>query len=291
MRRGLVFAAMLWLGGCSLSDSISSHSIDYDRALEDVTNAMLVSNIQRARDGAPLHFTDLSQIRGSLQLQLQAQASAPFGPQYVSTTRTRAAIQSTTGVSSSPPFDVVPLNTKEFTEGITTPMTMQTLGYYFDRGPVGLKSDLLKIFVEHVDLINDYARDQVECDFYDRPNRTVRFTDPTNTPKPGCDERARQDFQLDVPPDQIVNFQDILVQLGRRLVQTSYQNYVPFGHPLRVTDSEFLKEAGSLAASGLEVRPAAENGMIHLYRKTSESAICLEPTAGAPQTQQAWLLL
>ncbi len=54
---------LAFLGGCSLSGAVTRSSLDYDQVLEAVTNDMLVTNILLARDQAPLHFTDLSQIR------------------------------------------------------------------------------------------------------------------------------------------------------------------------------------------------------------------------------------
>ena len=116
-RRGSPVIAMLLLAGCSLAPVIAENTLDYNTAVETVTNGVLVSNILRARDGAPLYFSDLSQIRGAVQLSLQAQTTLPYGPAFPA-----AAGASAQGgplaVSSQPGFDVAPLNTKKFAEGM-----------------------------------------------------------------------------------------------------------------------------------------------------------------------------
>ena len=73
---------MLLLAGCSLAPVIAENTLDYNTAVETVTNGVLVSNILRARDGAPLYFSDLSQIRGAVQFSLQAQTTLPYGPVF-----------------------------------------------------------------------------------------------------------------------------------------------------------------------------------------------------------------
>jgi hypothetical protein len=110
-RGGSPIIAMLLLAGCSLAPVIAENTLDYNTAVETVTNGVLVSNILRTRDGAPLYFSDLSQIRGAVQLSLQAQTTLPYGPAFP------AAGASAQGgplaVSSQPGFDVAPLNTKK----------------------------------------------------------------------------------------------------------------------------------------------------------------------------------
>ena len=291
-RCSLVLAALLTLSACSLSDSVAGNSIDYDRALEDVGNAMVVSNILRARDGAPLHFTDLSQIRGSLQLQMQGQLSAPIGPQYVSSTRTRAGLLSTVTTSTNPSFDVVPLNTKQFTEGITTPVELKTLQYYADEvgdsdraGRPFFSLMLIRLFIEKIDLISDRDGNRIVCEFYNHPNGDLRAAEFSNTPSSDCDRRALATFALDrnhmrISSSGTVNFNDIVPQLARRLVLVAY--HAPFGPPIHVSDREFLDQAGRLAADGLNLRAVPNRpGLFQLYKAAAQTVLCLEPQADA----------
>jgi hypothetical protein len=73
---------MLLLAGCSLAPVIAESTLNYNTTVETVTNGVLVTNILRARDSAPLYFSDLSQIRGAVQVSLQAQTTMPYGPMF-----------------------------------------------------------------------------------------------------------------------------------------------------------------------------------------------------------------
>ena len=127
----LVVGLML-LAGCSLAPVIAENSLDYNTTVETVTNSVLVTNILRARDGAPLYFSDLSQIRGAVQLNLQAQTTVPYGPVFPA-----AAGASAQGgpiaVNSQPGFDFAPLNTKKFAEGMLEGIDPKVFAYFIQR--------------------------------------------------------------------------------------------------------------------------------------------------------------
>jgi len=114
------------LMGCSFGGYVADSSSDYNDTLADVANKQLVINILRARDNLPLEFSDLSQIRGSIQGTAALQPTAPFGPLRASTTRTSDG--GTLSVQLNPTFDIAPLNTQDFTKGTLTPIdiTMST---------------------------------------------------------------------------------------------------------------------------------------------------------------------
>jgi hypothetical protein len=70
------------LEGCafgSFSSYISDSSVEYNATIEAATNIDLVANILRTHEQEPLYFSDLSQIRDTVQLQIPAQVSAPLG--------------------------------------------------------------------------------------------------------------------------------------------------------------------------------------------------------------------
>jgi hypothetical protein len=131
-RGGSPIISMLLLAGCSLAPVIAENTLDYNTAVETVSNSVLVSNVLRARDGAPLYFSDLSQIRGAVQLSLQAQTTLPYGPAFPA-----AAGASAQGgplaVSSQPGFDVAPLNTKKFAEGMLEGIDVKVFAYFIQR--------------------------------------------------------------------------------------------------------------------------------------------------------------
>ena len=131
-RGGSPIISMLLLAGCSLAPVIAENTLDYNTAVETVSNSVLVSNVLRARDGAPLYFSDLSQIRGAVQLSLQTQTTVPYGPVFPG-----AAGASAQGgplaVSSQPGFDVAPLNTKKFAQGMLEGIDVKVFAYFIQR--------------------------------------------------------------------------------------------------------------------------------------------------------------
>ncbi len=123
---------MLLLAGCSLAPVIAESTLNYNTTVETVTNGVLVTNILRVRDGAPLYFSDLSQIRGAVQLSLQAQTTVPYGPMFPAGAGASAQAGPLT-VSSQPGFDVAPLNTKKFAEGMLEGIDVKVFAYFIQR--------------------------------------------------------------------------------------------------------------------------------------------------------------
>jgi hypothetical protein len=136
-RSFLAFAAMLMalaLCACSGSGYVSRSTADYNVAVEDATNNMLVVNVLRARDEAPLSFSDLSQIRGSLSVSAASQAAWPFGPFGHDSSRTNTVSAGPVSLAINPSFDIAPLNTKQFSEGVLQSVSPDLLYYYLQRG-------------------------------------------------------------------------------------------------------------------------------------------------------------
>jgi hypothetical protein len=130
---GLSVAGALLLAGCSLGTAITENSADYNATIEDVTNAALVSNVLRARDHAPLYFSDLAQIRGSLQLNVQpAQTIIPYA-HFLGSTTPSTVQAGPLNVGTQPGFDYAPLNTKIFAEGMLTGIDERVFAYFVQR--------------------------------------------------------------------------------------------------------------------------------------------------------------
>jgi hypothetical protein len=130
---GLSVASALLLAGCSLGPAITENSADYNTTIEDVTNAALVSNVLRARDHAPLYFSDLAQIRGLLQLNVQpAQTIIPYA-HFLGSTTPSSVQAGPLNVNSQPGFDYAPLNTKIFAEGMLTGIDEKVFAYFIQR--------------------------------------------------------------------------------------------------------------------------------------------------------------
>jgi hypothetical protein len=127
----IVLAATL--AGCGWADQLSGHSVEYNVQAATVKNQTLLINVLRAANRQPLQFTDLSTISGSVSVSGSASFSFPFGGPREGASRTDNFNPSIT-VSNSPTYTVAVLNTKEFYQGILTPIPMKTLSYYINIG-------------------------------------------------------------------------------------------------------------------------------------------------------------
>ncbi len=133
MLRILLFISIFLLASCGLGPLLSSDVIDYFNVHDLAANRIILLNILRARDGAPLHFSELSLVRGQISASASASASFPFGPLMHATSPRRGA--SIGGnVSVSPSFDVGSLDTRDFTMGVMAPIAPATLKFFLDEG-------------------------------------------------------------------------------------------------------------------------------------------------------------
>jgi hypothetical protein len=148
-------AALLALptGGCSLGADIGRHSIAYNGTVERVTDTLLLTNVLRARDRAPLHFTAIGAIHGALGL------SAGVG--YDLSGVANSAILPAILGSTNPSFDIGPLDRQEFARGLIRPIDPGLFRLLSDRGlPDQL---LIHLLVQRFDdgrtqVVNDPSR-------------------------------------------------------------------------------------------------------------------------------------
>ena len=124
MTRALLLLALL-LPGCSLSGAIGSHSVDYNHSVEQAADTLLVVNILRARDGAPLHFTTIGAIHGAFTV------SAGIGYDL---TAVNNGVQPAGLVASNPSFDIGPLDRQEFARGLLRPIDPALFRLLSDHG-------------------------------------------------------------------------------------------------------------------------------------------------------------
>lgn len=133
MHRVLAFGLSIWLCGCGLTAPvIQSDSLSFSDVIEDTTNKLLLLNVLRARDKAPLHFADIPVIRESMQ------QSASFGLSNILGVMTGTTLRDTRtlGITAqkAPSFDVNHLQSKDFITGISSPIDAKYVKYWLDRG-------------------------------------------------------------------------------------------------------------------------------------------------------------
>jgi len=120
------------LSGCITSGEIKSDTMSFDDVIEDTTNKLLLLNVLRARDKAPLHFADIPVIRESMQESLTLGGTRVYGPVPGTTLRNSTFLNGF--VSKSPSFEVNHLDSKDFVTGISSPIDVKFVKYWLDRG-------------------------------------------------------------------------------------------------------------------------------------------------------------
>lgn len=132
MQRTATLLLLALLSGCTLSGALKSDAVSYDDVIEETTDKFLVVNILRARDKAPLHFSDIPLIHESLQATASLSPTVPFGSSPAPSS-TRKSATATVSVQSSPTFDLNHLDTKDFVTGIASPIDAKFVKYWLDR--------------------------------------------------------------------------------------------------------------------------------------------------------------
>jgi hypothetical protein len=117
-----------------LGEGISHQVLDYFQVNDLASNQIILLNILYARDGAPLHFSELSQVRGQLSASASASTTFPFSAINHATMAPRDLATIGASVSSAPSFDIASLDTKDFTAGVMAPITPQTVKFFLDEG-------------------------------------------------------------------------------------------------------------------------------------------------------------
>src|SRR5580700_8659373 len=86
---------VMLLAGCTGAPLMGLEVSDYREMFNNTGDEQILFNILRAKDQAPIHFTELQTLGASNQLSASLQASEPFGELHNATTR--ASLQGTAG--------------------------------------------------------------------------------------------------------------------------------------------------------------------------------------------------
>lgn len=283
---------LLALTACSLSGSIGRNSVDYNQAIEYATNNMMATNFLRARDQIPLYFTDLAQIRGSLQFGTNAAVSFPFGNPDLSNQRTRNIATGAISISTSPTFDIAPLNDTIFTEGLLKPIDPSLLGDYLTEGIS--QTLLFRLLVDRIEFIKipappAGASGTVVCG-YENTALMANVVQPSGDGSQGSVGAPA----LPCPPPGFpanVTFDQLMPTLP--MIVHNYTRLTPFGPPFRVEGTVRVndliraqnppgssgsggKSGGGSGESQYSLLPAHDHpGEYQLYKSSPAIAICI----------------
>ena len=130
--RALAVAAPLLLGACNFDQLIKVDALAYNDVVEDTVDKLLVVNILRSRDHAPLHFGAIPNIHEGYQASTGLTWTDLVGAIGKSTSRGTAAASAS--VQTTPSFDMNTLDTKDFITGISSPIDPKYAKYWLDRG-------------------------------------------------------------------------------------------------------------------------------------------------------------
>jgi hypothetical protein len=250
-------SSSLLVSACSLSWYINAGSGDYNNTVETVTNNVMVTNILRGRDSAPLSFSDLSQIRGSVTTSASTQFSWPFGPFGRDVSRTDTAQLGPLSISNAPTFDIAPLNTKIFAEGINEPVSLSLMWYYLQRFDASV---ILPLFISRVEIV----------DIFDEVDGTTEIKSLTT-----------------LSPDQKTRAMSIWIEGGQNNLPAKVNVLSQLSAVGPSLSSNILMQRGiisDLAAAstaGLQLK-AGPDGRLHLTKNSAHAVLCVssDPAKG-----------
>ena len=195
MHRIASLSICLCLAGCGVAPAlIKVESLAFSDVIEESTNKLLVLNVLRARDKAPLHFADIPVIRESMQQSATLGYVDLIGGILGTTTRNTRTLG--TGIQFTPSFELTHLHSKEFHTGIATPIDPKFVKYWLDRG-LDRRIVLLLFFS---------AAEIVETRSEKGPTQSIRIMNAprdafevirTRAPGASADELTRCDTQSD----------------------------------------------------------------------------------------------
>lgn len=245
----------LSLAACALSDTIAQHSIAYNTSMETATDTVLVNNILRARDRAPLHFSTIGAIHGSFNLL------AGIGTDL---SALRDVAQPAVLGSTAPSFDVGPLDRQEFARGLLRPLDPNLFRLLSDRG---LPDQLLL----HM-LVSRFDEGPGGRSVVNEPNNR-NVLDPAA--RAAC---AGAGVAAPPPCDRFQAVVDSLTRHGR-LLFNGYTRLIPLGPRLTAKQAAEPQVLDASRQPGMTLRPDGPGW--RLYRVVDQLVICIPSAPGA----------
>jgi hypothetical protein len=149
---GVVLAG--FLTGCTIpaKEDVARSTTEFNLVAEKAGNEMLLLNIIRASKRRPMYFTSIDSLRRSMNFEYgTGGVSIPFG-RIGEGLNGSYSISPSAGFKNNPILDVSLLDTKEFTNGIMTPVPIETIEYYWSQG--WYPEILLHLFIRRIEIGN-----------------------------------------------------------------------------------------------------------------------------------------
>ena len=273
-----VLLGMLALTACSMAPEVASNVIAYHETADVTANRIILLNVLRARDNAPLHFGELSLQHGQLSEQGGVLFTQPVGPVPKSSSLPRAVLAPSASVGDQVTFDLGTLDTQNFTQGVTAPIQPKMLKYFLDSG-VDYRL-VVMVLVSGVQLPGG----QEAIANFPRSGRVVCYLDDDtaldNGTAPGqmatrYEVRALGEDTSDCKdrPREFVAFLHVLNGL-RRIYAVSYRPFTPIGAPFRPDVAKSMHDLLAFDPAKAELRPVA-GGLVQLGLVAPQDKIVL----------------
>jgi hypothetical protein len=247
-------AVLLLLAGCTGAPLVGLEISDYRTTFNTTGDEQLLVNILRAKDGAPLHFAELSTIGASNQLTASLQATDPIGERNGSSTR--AGLQGTASAQASPVFSLGTLDTQLFTQGLINPIGPDIIQQFLEEG-IDQRLILILFFSGYTEHgITHY--NNIKCDFA--------------TP------RCHDNFFL-----YLSNI-DSIAGKHRQIIAHKYVELTPMGAPLPWA-STGVKDIAGIDPTKYRVEPYFRDqnkGLVYSISPDAKLALCYARTHGNP---------
>jgi hypothetical protein len=167
-------ACLVLLSACGIGAPIvRSDAWSYDEVIEDTTNKLLLANVLRARDKAPLHFAELPKISESAKAS--GSLAIKGGSEYFRSGGISYEID--------PSFDLAHVTGKDFAMGIASPIDPKFVKYWRDRGLD--QRLLLFIFFSKADIVFE-SKEETDTTIF-KYRRIVRVA---NAPREALDKES-----------------------------------------------------------------------------------------------------
>lgn len=283
MRHIYSIGLVLALAACapSLKSEVSGNVLDYKEVETQLSDQMLLLNILRAKDGLPIHFSDLVNIHGSLQATAQIQAGFPFGPLNKSTSRDTLTPQ--VSVQTAPTFDLNSLDTQPFTNGIMSQIDPKAIKNVLDLG-LDYRLALLLFFSgiqigETGPVINNAPFDQT---LFCTQKRTAADPDPIPEQVPIAERTAAETAGKVCSPA----FFEYLSRMNeiKNFHVNVYRELRPLGAPFALSLQGNIKDIVGTDPAKYEIRSVdGGNSQLYVISPQAKIAFCFEPRAGVVQ--------
>lgn len=265
----LALCLSVWLTGCAISPTvIKSDTLAFGEVIEETTNKLLVMNLLRARDKAPLHFADIPLMRESMQQSFSFSWLDFIGASRAPPS-TRDSVSMGTSIQKTPSFDLNHLHSKDFITGISSPIDPKIVKYWLDRGLD--RRIVLLLFFSAVEIVETRSEKG--------PVNTIRIM---NSPRDAIDviRQRRQPLAVadELRCDTQSDFERYLKLLNtlRTFFAHSYRERRLIGRDLSPgapDDSKNLQKFAALDQAKMQLVLDRERGTYNLYSLSSEQKI------------------